>query len=66
LLAAIHATAALGSGDSMIEWRYFELEAQLYGGALSPRDGRIRVPNGPGLGVNPDPDVIRDYLTVET
>ena len=30
LLAAIHATAALGTADSMIEWRCFDLEAQLY------------------------------------
>jgi L-alanine-DL-glutamate epimerase-like enolase superfamily enzyme len=42
LLAGIHATAALGTADSMIEWRRFDLEAQLYGGEL--------VPKRPGLG----------------
>jgi L-alanine-DL-glutamate epimerase-like enolase superfamily enzyme len=61
LLAAIHATAALGTADSMIEWRRFDLEAQIYGGALVPVMGRISVPQGPGLGVEPDPDVIRTY-----
>jgi L-alanine-DL-glutamate epimerase-like enolase superfamily enzyme len=61
LLAAIHATAALGSADSMIEWRWFDLEAKIYGGKLSPRAGRISVPQGPGLGIDPDPDVIRTY-----
>lgn len=61
LLAAIHTTAALGTADCMIEWRYFDLEAQLYGAALAPKDGRIRVPQGPGLGLDPDPDVIRTY-----
>jgi L-alanine-DL-glutamate epimerase-like enolase superfamily enzyme len=62
LLAAIHATAALGTVDSMIEWRWFDLEATIYGRALTPRHGRIAVPEGPGLGLEPDPDVIRAYL----
>jgi len=62
LLAAIHATSVLGTGDSMIEWRRFDLEAQLYGGALVPENGRISAPEGPGLGVDADPDVIRAYL----
>jgi L-alanine-DL-glutamate epimerase-like enolase superfamily enzyme len=61
LLAAIHATAALGTTESMIEWRRFDLEAQIYDDALTLREGRIRVPQGPGLGVEPDPDVIRAY-----
>src|SRR5580692_1671109 len=61
LLAAIHATAALGTADSMIEWRWFDLEATIYGDKLSPKAGRISVPQGPGLGIDPDPDVIRAY-----
>jgi L-alanine-DL-glutamate epimerase-like enolase superfamily enzyme len=61
LLAAIHATAALGTTDSMIEWRWFDLEATIYGSALSPKAGRISVPQGPGLGIDPDPGVIRAY-----
>ncbi|HYB10287.1 MAG TPA: mandelate racemase/muconate lactonizing enzyme family protein [Alphaproteobacteria bacterium] len=64
LLAAIHATAALGTADTMIEWRCFDLEAQIYGTALAPERGRIAVPQGPGLGVEPDRDVIRTYLRV--
>ena len=61
LLAAIHATAALGTVDSMIEWRLFDLEANIYGGALTPKRGRISVPQGPGLGIDPDPDIIRTF-----
>lgn len=61
LLAALHATAALGSVDSMIEWRWFELEASIYGDALTPNAGRISVPSGPGLGIDPDPDAISAY-----
>ena len=44
LLAAIHATAALGGSQTMVEWREFDLEAQIYGGALAPKDGRVPVP----------------------
>src|SRR5271156_3284014 len=50
LLAAIHATAALGTTDSMIEWRQFDLEATIYGSALGAKQSRISVPQGPGLG----------------
>jgi len=61
LLASVHATAALGTADSMIEWRWFDMEAPIYGDALTPTRGRISVPQGPGLGLDPDPDVIRTY-----
>ena len=44
LLAAVQVTAALGTADSMIEWRHSDLAARLYGTAFSPRDGRIAVP----------------------
>ena len=65
LLAAIHTTAALGTADAMIEWRYFDLEAPLYSDMLTPVNGRIAVPQRPGLGLDPDPAVIREYLRVE-
>ncbi len=61
LLASIHATAALGDARAMIEWRYFDMEARVLGDAVVPRDGMIRVPDGPGLGIDPDPEVIRRY-----
>jgi L-alanine-DL-glutamate epimerase-like enolase superfamily enzyme len=61
LLASVHTSAALGGGKSMIEWRFFDLEAQLYGDAIVPKEGHIAVPQGPGLGLEPNPDVIRDY-----
>ncbi len=60
LLAAVHVNAALGRG-SLVEWRYFDLEARLYGDAGVPRNGMIEVPRGPGLGLDPDPDVIARY-----
>lgn len=61
LLAAIHATAALGTADSMVEWRWFDLEAAIYGRAFRPKRGRISVPQGAGLGFDPDPDVIGKF-----
>lgn len=66
LLAAIHVTAVLGTADAMIEWRYFDLEAQLYGGVLTPVNGQISVPQRPGPGFDPDRNVIRDSLRVRT
>jgi L-alanine-DL-glutamate epimerase-like enolase superfamily enzyme len=62
LLAAVQVTAALGTADAMIEWRYFDLQARIYGDALVPAGGRLKVPQGPGLGIDPDPDVIRAHL----
>ncbi|MBV8537779.1 MAG: mandelate racemase/muconate lactonizing enzyme family protein [Alphaproteobacteria bacterium] len=64
LLAAIHATAALGGAEPIIEWRYFDLEARLYGTALTTQRGRVAVPQRPGLGLEPDPSVIGDYSRV--
>jgi len=65
-LAGVHVNAALGHGTtggigSMVEWRYFDLEARLYGKEAIPRDGKIAVPQSPGLGFDPDPEVIRRY-----
>jgi L-alanine-DL-glutamate epimerase-like enolase superfamily enzyme len=62
LLAAVQVSAALGTADTMIEWRHCDLEARVYGSALIPEQGRIRVPQGPGLGIDPDPAVLRAYL----
>ena len=63
LLAAIHVTAALGTVDSMIEWRYFDLEAQILRGRAQPRARPDQGPAGPGLGIDPDPEVIDAYRT---
>jgi L-alanine-DL-glutamate epimerase-like enolase superfamily enzyme len=61
LLAAVHAAAALGTPDTMIEWRYTDLAARPCGDAVQPVSGRIQVPQGPGLGADPDPEVLRRY-----
>jgi L-alanine-DL-glutamate epimerase-like enolase superfamily enzyme len=61
LLASVHASAALGGRDALVEWRYFDLEAQLYGDAIIPKNGAIAVPQAPGLGLEPNAEVIREY-----
>ena len=61
LLASVHASAALGGAGALVEWRYFDLEAQLYGDAIIPKNGAFAVPQGPGLGLEPSAEVIRDY-----
>lgn len=62
-LAGVHVNAALGQG-SLVEWRYFDLEARLYGERFVPQGGSVEVPQGPGLGADPDPAVIRKYRVV--
>lgn len=61
LLASVHASAALGGPKAIVEWRYFDLEAQLYGDAIIPKRGQISVPQGAGLGLEPDENVIKTY-----
>ena len=61
LLAAVHVAAALGQPGTLIEWRYSALEAFPYGPALLPAGGQIQVPRGPGLGLDPDPQVLKDF-----
>ena len=60
LLASVHVNAAMGK-DSLVEWRYFDLESPLYGEAGMPKDGSIAVPQGPGLGMDPDAKLISRY-----
>jgi L-alanine-DL-glutamate epimerase-like enolase superfamily enzyme len=59
-LGGLHVNAAMGQ-NSLVEWRFFDLESRLYGDAAIPEGGSIAVPQGPGLGFDPDPDVIRRY-----
>jgi L-alanine-DL-glutamate epimerase-like enolase superfamily enzyme len=65
-LAGLHVNAALGHPSSagvgsMVEWRYFDLERRLYGDHAVPHNGSIAVPQTPGLGFDPDPEVIARY-----
>jgi D-galactarolactone cycloisomerase len=60
-LATLHLLAGLPDA-SLAERLYVRLSASLYGDLVDPAsDGRFRVPDRPGLGCEPNPDVIRDF-----
>lgn len=59
-LASIHVVASL-STDTLLENIYANLEASPYGDAMVAKDGKVRVPTGPGLGVDPDMSIVEKY-----
>ena len=59
-LASIHIVASLDT-DTMLENIYANLEASPYGDAMVARNGRVAVPSGPGLGVDPDMKIVEKY-----
>jgi len=59
-LATLHLLAALAP-EARFEYFYLQADAWLYGDLLPPQRGELAVPQGPGLGADPDPEVIRRY-----
>jgi L-alanine-DL-glutamate epimerase-like enolase superfamily enzyme len=59
-LATLQLMSALPA-SGLIERFHVTPEASLYGDLIDAVDGACRVPDGPGLGRDPDPDVIRAY-----
>jgi L-alanine-DL-glutamate epimerase-like enolase superfamily enzyme len=59
-LATLHLLAAL-TAEARFEYFYLWADATLYGSALQPRGGELALPHAPGLGIEPDPDVMRRY-----
>ncbi|HXH85083.1 MAG TPA: mandelate racemase/muconate lactonizing enzyme family protein [Candidatus Tectomicrobia bacterium] len=57
LLASIHCIAAMPA-EGLVERFYCDFVENPFGDAIHPKDGRIAVPQGPGLGVEPDAGVI--------
>jgi L-alanine-DL-glutamate epimerase-like enolase superfamily enzyme len=58
-LATLHLLA--GRDDARFEYFYLWPEGKLFGSALDPVGGALAVPSGPGLGFNPDPEVVRRF-----
>ena len=49
--------------DSEIERLYVDLKADLYNGVSNIDDnGNISIPNGPGLGMEPNLEIIEEYF----
>jgi len=59
-LAGLHVNAAFPE-ETLVEWLYLDLEASLYGDAIIPKNGMVTLPQGPGLGYDPDPAIIARY-----
>ena len=60
-LATLQLAAARGQPGAMIERYHMDLEASLFGKLIDPVEGAFAVPQAPGLGCDPDPDVIKTY-----
>ena len=58
-LATLHLLAA--REDARFEYFYLRPEGKLFGAALDPAGGALAAPRGPGLGVDPDPEVIQRF-----
>ncbi|MGQ0511170.1 MAG: mandelate racemase/muconate lactonizing enzyme family protein [Betaproteobacteria bacterium] len=59
-LATLHLIAALAP-QARFEYFYLQADAWLYGDLLAPEQGELRVPQAPGLGADPDAEVLRRY-----
>ena len=51
--------------DAPFERLFIDLEASPLQAAVIARDGAVSVPDGPGLGVNPDMGLLRRYAVAE-
>jgi L-alanine-DL-glutamate epimerase-like enolase superfamily enzyme len=58
LLASIHCLAAMAA-ESLVERYYCDFAENPLGEAIHPTGGRLAVPQGPGLGVDPDPRLVQ-------
>ena len=63
-LATLHLAAAQPVAG-LVERFYLKLEASLYGDLIDPVRGKFRLPDGAGLGREPDPEVIKAYRVKE-
>jgi len=59
-LATLHLAAAMPKAP-LIERFFCTPEASLAGDYIWAEGGGFRIPDGPGLGADPDPDVLREY-----
>jgi L-alanine-DL-glutamate epimerase-like enolase superfamily enzyme len=62
LLASIHCIAAMPT-ESLVERFYCDFADNPLGDVIHPKHGRIAVPQGPGLGVDPDPRLLDKLRT---
>jgi len=58
LLATLHLIAADPDPDMLFERLFCDLSASLFGALTDAVDGAMVVPDGPGLGADPDPEIL--------
>ena len=63
-LASLHVNATIAP-DAPFERLFIDLEASPLHDLVVAKDGKVTVPDGPGLGRDPDMDVLRRYLVAE-
>ena len=56
-----HAQNVMTEREIPVEWLFVDMETTLYGDAIIPREGKIQLPAGAGLGLDPDPAVIARF-----
>jgi L-alanine-DL-glutamate epimerase-like enolase superfamily enzyme len=61
----VHIIAAL-IDKPLVEVLWLDMEANPFDPWVKPAGGRVRVPQGPGLGCDPDPAVVMRYRRGET
>jgi L-alanine-DL-glutamate epimerase-like enolase superfamily enzyme len=59
-LAALHLGATIAP-DAPVERLFVDLEASPFGDLVLATGGFVTVPDGPGLGRDPDPAVLQHY-----
>ena len=59
-LASLQLLAA-AEDEELFEYLYVDREAEVIAGLPGPQGGRIAIPDGPGLGAEPDPKVLERY-----
>ncbi len=60
MLATLQFLAAQ-PGEAPFERFYVDMEASMWGDAVDPVNGMVKVPDGPGIGLEPDADFLREY-----
>jgi L-alanine-DL-glutamate epimerase-like enolase superfamily enzyme len=60
-LASLHVNATIAP-DAPFERLSIDLEASPYHDLVVAKDGKVSVPDGPGLGRDPDLSVLRRYM----
>ncbi len=64
LIATLHIIAALAP-EALVEVLWLDMEAHPFHDQVTPIDGRLKVPQEPGLGCEPDPDILARYTKGE-